>query len=327
MGDAMHVLFVSECPRRRASVERALPGYEPVDVTGVSDATSALDVCSERTVDCVAVEHAVGDAIADAGTDALDAVATVRDSNPAVPVVILERAGASPVASDAISLGVSEYVCWAEADDPLAALARECHDAASAYRAERDVAMLNDLARTVYERVTDGFFALDREWRFTYLNDAAEEILGASTEDVVGEKFWDAFPVAAGTDFFAEYRRAMEAQEQVTFREHYPPLGKTFEVRAFPSRDGLSVHFREVLEDDDRARQSDHLRELTEVLSSDLMESIDAVRGDLEDARTTADDTDAIEAALDDVDRMESLVDASIRLTNDHPTPDGSPSE
>jgi len=312
MGEPMHVLFVSAHQRTRAAAERALPEHAPLTVTALPSPTAALDALAERTIDCVAVEHATG------GTDGLRLLRLVRDTDPAVPVVVYEADGADSIASDAISLDVTGYVRHSEKANPLGALAAACHDAAASYRAEQDVAMLNDLARNVYERITDGFFALDRDWRFTYLNAAAEESLEVDADDVLGENIWDAFPAAVGTQFYTEYHRAMASQEPVTFREHFDPLGKTFEARAFPSEDGLSVHFRTVVEDAD-AERLDHLVELTNVLSSDLLESIDVLRADLEAARADADD-ERLASAMESLDRMESLVNYSIRLASEPPT-------
>ncbi|NIC00587.1 PAS domain-containing protein [Halobacterium sp. R2-5] len=313
MGDQMHVLFVGEDARTRAAVERALSEYAALTVTPLSTAADALDVLSRQTVDCIATEHAAD------GTDGLQVLRLVRDTDPAVPVVVYEAAGADSIASEAVSLDVTEYVRHGDEADPLAALAEACRDAARSYRAEQDVAMLNDLARNVYERITDGFFALDRDWRFTYLNEAAEEILDVEAEEVIGRNVWDAFPEAVGTEFYTEYHRAMAAQEPVTFREHFQPLEKTFEVRAFPSEDGLSVHFRTVVDGED-AQRSDHLLELTNVLSSDLVESIDVLREDLEATRETAGDSPEIAEALESLDRMEALVNYSIRLASERPT-------
>jgi len=317
MGDSMHVLFVGDHPRTRAAVERALPEHAPLTLTALSTAADALDALSNEAVDCVAVEHA------DGGTDGLRVLRLVRDTDPAVPVVVYEAAGAESVASDAIPLDVTDYVREDDETDPLAALAEACREAAKSYRAEQDVAMLNDLARNVYERITDGFYALDRNWRFTYLNETAAEILEVDARSVIGESLWEVFRDAVDTDFYTEYHRAMAAQEPVTFREHYQPLGKTFEVRAFPSEDGLSVHFRTVVGDED-AQRGDHLLELTNVLSSDLVESIDVVREDLEAAREASDDSE-LEDALESLDRMEALVNYSIRLAAGRPTSQAPP--
>ncbi|MFC7224728.1 PAS domain S-box protein [Halalkalicoccus sp. GCM10025322] len=101
----------------------------------------------------------------------------------------------------------------------------------------------------VYGRVTDAFFGLDEEWRFTFLNERAEELINPVDADLVGEEIWKAYPEAEGTKFEDEYRRAMDEQTAVTFEEYYPePLDAWFEVSAYPSETGLSVYFCDVSE-------------------------------------------------------------------------------
>ncbi|MFB6071537.1 MAG: PAS domain-containing protein [Halobacterium sp.] len=325
MGDTMVVLFVAARSQPRSVAERELPKYAPVEVVTAADGGAAVDALSEHPVDCVVTE-------ASDDSDAVGALRAVRDADPAVPVVVFERADAASVASEAISWDVTEYVEEDAHDDPLAELARTTHDAATTHRAEQDVAMLNELARNVYERITDGFFALDRDWRFTYLNDAAKDLLEVEDEEALGENIWDAFPDAIGTDFYTEYHRAMATQEPVTVHEYYPPLDKTFAVRAFPSEDGLSVHFRSVVDeagDGDR----DPLLELASVLSSDLSDSIDAVREDVADVEAACEKEDVpkdeipIEDVRASLDRMESLVDYAIRLAGERTAPSELPQE
>lgn len=313
MAEQIRVLFVGEHARDRADVERSLRRDAGLEATAVADGAAAVDALASDDVDCVAVEHA------DGGTDGLAVLERVRDADPAVPVVLFAADGTESVASEAISLSVDEYVARDGVDDEFAALARTCHDAARTYRAEQDVAMLNDLARNVYERVTDAFFALDRDWRLTYLNEEAEEILDVTTEDVVGENVWDVFPAAADSRFYDEYYRAMTTQEPVTFRESYPPLDDTFEVRAFPSEDGLSVHFRSVSGDVGPADPD--LFELTDVLTNDLRDSITEGRSALASARESC---ECEQADFEDVersfDRMDDLVSHTIELANGEPT-------
>ncbi len=117
--------------------------------------------------------------------------------------------------------------------------------------------------QTILDRVDDAFFAVDEDWQFTYFNRRAEEVLGKSREEVIGENIWQEFPDAVGSTFDEQYHRAMETQEVVTFEEHYPPLETWFEVSAYPSEDGLSVYFSDVT---DR-------REYTESLSQLLTET------------------------------------------------------
>ena len=109
----------------------------------------------------------------------------------------------------------------------------------------------------VFARISDAVFALDKEWRFTYLNGQAERLLQYDEDELLGTVVWDAFPEAVGSPFQQQYERAMETQEPVQFEASYPPLEGWFEVRAYPSETGLSVYFRDVTE---RVRQQKELQ-------------------------------------------------------------------
>jgi PAS domain S-box-containing protein len=107
----------------------------------------------------------------------------------------------------------------------------------------------------VYGRISDAFFALDEEWRFTYLNERAHELINPDGRRLLGENVWEAFPEAVERQFKPAYERALYDQETVSFEEYYPePLDAWFEVRAYPSETGLSVYFRDVTERRERER-------------------------------------------------------------------------
>jgi len=124
---------------------------------------------------------------------------------------------------------------------------------------------IHDSRDEVFERVDDAFFALDDAWRFTYLNDRAEEVLDVD-QSVVGESVWDEFEAAVDTTFQYEYERAMETQESVSFEEYYPPLDSWFEVTAYPSETGLSVYFRDVTERREHERELERYETIVETV-------------------------------------------------------------
>jgi PAS domain S-box-containing protein len=103
------------------------------------------------------------------------------------------------------------------------------------------------VARTL-EHISDSFFALDNQWRFTYVNPAAERVLDRRADELLGRVMWEEFPETANSAFWDEYHRAMAEQRATAFEEFYPPLGVWLEVRAFPAPDGLSVYFRDMTE-------------------------------------------------------------------------------
>jgi PAS domain S-box-containing protein len=99
---------------------------------------------------------------------------------------------------------------------------------------------------TILEGITDAFFAVDREWRFTYVNREAERLLKRSREELLGHSLWGEFSGAVGSRFEHEYRRAMTEETTVEFEAFAPTIRIWVNARAYPTGDGLSVFFRDV---------------------------------------------------------------------------------
>ena len=121
------------------------------------------------------------------------------------------------------------------------------------------------------ESMSDAFFMLDPDWRLTYLNPQAEAILERRREDLLGKKMWDEFPEGVGSRFDEEYRRALREQVPVRFADHYEPLGRTLEIRAYPVTGGLAVYFTDVTDEhlrDERLRQAQRLEAIGRVTAS-----------------------------------------------------------
>lgn len=112
------------------------------------------------------------------------------------------------------------------------------------------------------EAMPTAFFHLDPQWRFTYANPEAERLLGGIGSDVVGHVIWELFPAAVGSDFERHYRGAAASGRPVAFEAYYPPpLDAHYEVRAWPTPDGLSVYFVDVT---DRRRAQDAVESATQ---------------------------------------------------------------
>ena len=110
---------------------------------------------------------------------------------------------------------------------------------------------LQESARTltnILENTTDGFFAVDPEWKFTYLNSEAEKLLERQRDDLFGKELWEEFPELKNSPFERNYRRVMTERVPVEF-EASDRAGKIwFEVHAYPGGSGVSVFFRDTTE-------------------------------------------------------------------------------
>lgn len=131
--------------------------------------------------------------------------------------------------------------------------------------------IINQSVIHILERITDGFIALDNQWRLIYINTHAVPWLGLKHEEMLGKNIWELFPHQIGGTTFQHYHRARESGQAVHFEEWFGPNLCT-EQHAYPSADGLSVYMRDITA---RKRSEETLR-VNERRLRLLMESIPA---------------------------------------------------
>lgn len=130
----------------------------------------------------------------------------------------------------------------------------------------------------VFEVTTDAIMGLDRNWRFTFVNRRAKEILAKG--DLLGKNVWEEFPAALDSDFHFNYERTMRERVPSTFEAFYPePLNQWFNILSLPSDDGIIVFFHDITQrrrDEMALKASEtRYRELTE-LGPQLIYTADA---------------------------------------------------
>jgi len=135
-------------------------------------------------------------------------------------------------------------------------------------RAEEERAVAEEAQReigSILESISDAFYALNRDWRFTYVNQKAAEIWHKSSASLIGRPIWDVFPMAVDTVFYDELHRAVAENHPITFEAVSPVINRWIEVHAYPSASGLSVYFRDITRrkeaEAERARLTQELAE------------------------------------------------------------------
>ena len=110
----------------------------------------------------------------------------------------------------------------------------------------------------VLEATSDGFVALDHDWRYTYVNEHAGRMFNRDPASLVGKHIWTEFPEGVGQPFQLEYERAVADGAPRQIEAYYPPYGRWFENRIFPYTGGLAIFFQDVTE---RRTAADRLRD------------------------------------------------------------------
>jgi PAS domain S-box-containing protein len=187
--------------------------------------------------------------------DGVELLKTLRQSpgTRAIPVLLISGRAADEYRIEGFEEGADGFLAKPYTERELRALigsllrssklrseaaGREAHDRAEEHRlAER---------ATLLESITDGFYALDRQWRFTYVNQRALDFYATARTDLLGNSFWDIFPHSKGSLLEEQFRRALREPCSVSFEFLSPPVNRWIEVHAYPTTQGLAVNFRDV---------------------------------------------------------------------------------
>lgn len=105
---------------------------------------------------------------------------------------------------------------------------------------------LSEELSVVLENTQDAFFALDPRWRFIYVNQSAELILGRARQELLGNNMWDLYPMMEGSTFTREYRAAVHTKKPRHFEAYATHLRAWFDISAYPNPRYLGVYFHDI---------------------------------------------------------------------------------
>ncbi len=142
---------------------------------------------------------------------------------------------------------------WREPHEPadreirlLDVLARQAADFVERIHVQYALQEAHERRTEVLESIQDGFFALDREWRFVYVNSRAAANVDTMPAALIGQNLWEKFPGILGTAHETNYRKAMDDRVPLHF-EMEGVLGPgSYDIRVSPSAEGISVYWLDI---------------------------------------------------------------------------------
>jgi PAS domain S-box-containing protein len=117
--------------------------------------------------------------------------------------------------------------------------------------AERHLRESEARTRGVLEGMAEGFVLLDREFRVLDINPEGMRVEQRPREAIIGKTHWEAWPGSEDSELGRRYKRAMVDRVPASLEHRYVwPDGHEawFEMRCYPSGDGLAIFYRDVTE-------------------------------------------------------------------------------
>jgi signal transduction histidine kinase/DNA-binding response OmpR family regulator len=266
-GERLRILLADDNADMREYLSRLLS--ERYDVTAVSDGMQALAAVRAQPPNLV---------LSDVMMPKLDGFGLLRElradpASAAIPILLLSARAGEEARVEGLEKGADDYLTKPfGARELLARVAAHLELAQVRRNAARRERELRDEAESILESITDGFLALDAQWRITYLNAEAERIIDRPRAELLGGDHWELFPATVGTRLEWEFRRAVAEQTSVQVENYYEPWGKWFDVKAYPSRDGgLALYFRDVT----RRKHGQQMERLLAEASATFASSLD----------------------------------------------------
>jgi PAS domain S-box-containing protein len=145
----------------------------------------------------------------------------------------------------------------------LRSFAKVTRDITERKLAEEELKESSRRTEHILESITDEFYAFDREWRFTYLNERALRRMQSAKgqeltrEDVLGKILWEKFPEQVSSVLYEKYHEAVREQKTMELETYSPFTDRWLEVHLYPSEEGASLYVHDITE---RKRAEEQLR-------------------------------------------------------------------
>ncbi|MHB1419638.1 MAG: PAS domain-containing protein [Bacillota bacterium] len=116
--------------------------------------------------------------------------------------------------------------------------------------AERTLALeqSHNQMESILESITDAFYVLDDQWRFTFVNKEAERLLGIPREKLLGYDFRNLSSDPIQKLFCAYFTKAMSQKSPVQFELKGLRSEVWFEGRVYPTKEGITVYLKDITE-------------------------------------------------------------------------------
>ncbi|WP_088189423.1 PAS domain-containing sensor histidine kinase [Desulfosporosinus sp. FKA] len=182
-----------------------------------------------------------------------DLLKTVHPSEFSNIKVLLERDGLwngviehTCKNGEKLIIETSHQVILNEFDEPI--VLETNRDITEKKRAEKALKNAYQFTNEILESINDGFFSLNREWKFTYVNQRAAKNVGFKRFELLNQSIWDNFVGIRGSIMESNFRKVMSERIPCHFEYDGLITDESYHISVYPAIDGISVYWIDVTE-------------------------------------------------------------------------------
>jgi PAS domain S-box-containing protein len=206
-----------------------------------SSFAQAWELLSANQYTAVLVDYDLG------GYTGIDLIRQVTARRYPAPLILYTGRVSYEVDMEAMQAGATLYLTKLEVSPLL--FERFIRYAVERRRIEEELDRRLQERSDILESIKDGFFAIDRAWRITYINKRAARNNGLEPEDLQGKIIWEVFPTLLGSSIESAYRQVMEGGAPMNIESQgVVNLSAWYNISIYPSAEGISIYWQNISE-------------------------------------------------------------------------------
>lgn len=189
------------------------------------------------------------------GFEGLQVLETVKLKKPYLPVIILTGTGSEEVAVEAMKGGAADYVIKSphhirRLPQTILSVLEKYQIRIERNQAQQELEKSEESYRDLANSISDLFFALDNDLKYTFWNRASEKLTKIKSEQALGQSLYQVFPDISGTETDNLYNYVLKTKKPRNFITKYEIKGIKyfFDINVYPTNGGISVFGKDITE-------------------------------------------------------------------------------
>ena len=214
-----------------------------LEVQSATSVRSAMDMMSQTSFDVIVSDYQMPE------TDGIDFLKMIRARGSDIPFILFTGKGRESVVIEALNQGADFYLQkGGDLRSQFHELASMISQAVQSRRASDDLVESRERFRGLANSISDLLVGLDDDFRVTFWNRAAEDVLEIKSAEAIGVTAFDLIPMIKGTPVEDALRTAASSGNMKSAMADLLSAdgARTFDVSIYPGVEGLLVFARDI---------------------------------------------------------------------------------